>query len=176
MLYVSLGSQPSVSNALKELNLNANETLLSNVGNFSYESLIKNLNNQFKNFFPKLNQLNILTGTINIKNGIAYTLVEDTRNGSIFYDLLPLGGKINKVYDVVKSKYEKLISSFTHEIKNSTSIVFIRQMYDDNENDTLELSNTLKWVYPACRFHLKHRYAGNEHTKCYNFWKSELGN
>ena len=43
MLYVSLGSQPSVSNALKELNLNANETLLSNVGNFSYESLIKNL-------------------------------------------------------------------------------------------------------------------------------------
>ena len=89
---------------------------------------------------------------------------------------MPLGGKIHKVYDVVKSKYEKLISSFTHEIKNSTSIVFIRQMYDDNENDTLELSNTLKWVYPACRFHLKHRYAGNEHTKCYNFWKSELGN
>jgi hypothetical protein len=176
MLYISLGSQPSVANALNSLKLNKSETLFDNLGNVSYEMLLNNLNNQFNNFFPKLDEIKVITGSVNIKNGIAYSLIEDKRNGTIFYDVLPLGKKINKLFGVARNRYEKLISSFNHTIQSSMSVVFIRQMYDDNENDTLELSNTLKWVYPACRFHLKHRYAGNEHTKCYNFWKSELSN
>ena len=37
-------------------------------------------------------------------------------------------------------------------------------MMDDNDNDTIELSDTLKWVYPACKFYLKHRYAACNQT------------
>ena len=33
--------------------------------------------------------------------------------------------------------------------------IYIGQMMDDNDTDTIELSDTLKWVYPACKFYFE---------------------
>ena len=51
MIYCSLGSQPVVSSVLKDCALNTNSMLLDNVGDYSFETLTKNLKNNFKNFF-----------------------------------------------------------------------------------------------------------------------------
>ena len=174
MLYLSLGSQPVVASVLKDCSLNTNNTLLDNVGEYSYESLLSDLNSQFGNFFPPESQIKIYGGTINIVNGTPYTIVKDKRNGTLFYDVLPIGKKLSTIYNGAKTKYERLAVDFTKTIQNTSSVIFIRQMVDDNDNDTIELSNTLKWVYPACKFYLKHRYAGMQPNKCYDYWKQEL--
>ena len=88
--------------------------------------------------------------------------------------MLPLGKKLSTIYSGAKIKYERLALDFTKTIQNTSSVIFIRQMMDDNDNDTIELSDTLKWVYPACKFYLKHRYAGMQPNKCYDYWKREL--
>ena len=107
-------------------------------------------------------------------NGTPYTIVKDERNGTLFYDVLPLGKKLSTIYNGAKIEYERLALDFTKTIQNTSSVIFIRQMMDDNDNDTIELSDTLQWVYPACKFYLKHRYAGMQPYKCYDYWKREL--
>ncbi len=174
MIYMSLGSQPVVSSVLKDCALNTNTTLFDNVGDLSYETLLWCLNNQFKDFFPAEDKIKVQNGAINLLNGNAYTIIKDERNGTLFYDVLPLGKKLSTIYNGAKTKYERLALDFTKTIQNTSSAIFIRQMMDDNDNDTIELSDTLKWVYPACKFYLKHRYAGMQPNKCYDYWKQEL--
>ena len=174
MIYMSLGSQPVVSSVLKDCALNTNTTLFDNVGDLSYETLLWCLNNQFKDFFPAKDKIKIQTGAINLLNGNAHTIIKDERNGTLFYDVLPLGKKLSTIYNGAKTRYERLAVDFTKTIQNTSSAIFIRQMMDDNDNDTIELSDTLKWVYPACKFYLKHRYAGIQPNKCYDYWKQEL--
>jgi hypothetical protein len=174
MIYISLGSQPVVASVLKDCSLNTNDTLLDNVGEYSYESLLSDLNSQFGNFFPPESQIKIYGGTINIVNGTPYTIVKDKRNGTLFYDVLPVGKKLSTIYNIAKTKYERLVVDFTKTIQNTSLVIFIRQMMDDNDTDTIELSDTLKYVYPACKFYLKHRYAGMQANKCYDYWKTEL--
>lgn len=174
MLYLSLGSQPVVSSVLKDCNLNTNSMLLDNVGEYSFETLIENLKNNFNNFFPPENQIKVYGGVVNIVNGTPYTIVKDERNGTLFCDVLPLGKKLSTVYNGAKIKYERLVADFIKTIQTASSTIFIRQMMDDNDNDTIELSDTLKWQYPACKFYLKHQYAGMHPKKCYTYWKSEL--
>jgi hypothetical protein len=175
MIYLSLGSQPVVSSVLKDCALNTNTTLFDNVGDLSYETLLLCLNNQFKDFFPAEDKIKVQKGVINLLNGNAYTIIRDERNGTLFYDVLPLGKKLSTIYNGAKTKYERLALDFTKTIQNASSAIFIRQMMDDNDNDTIELSDTLKWVYPSCKFYLKHRYAGMQPNKCYDYWKRELG-
>lgn len=174
MIYLSLGSQPVVSSVLKDCALNTNTTLFDNVGDLSYETLLLCLNNQFKDFFPAEDKIKVQKGVINLLNGNAYTIIRDERNGTLFYDVLPLGKKLSTIYNGAKTKYERLALDFTKTIQNASSAIFIRQMMDDNDNDTIELSDTLKWVYPSCKFYLKHRYAGMQPNKCYDYWKREL--
>ena len=174
MLYCSLGSQPVISSVLKDCNLNTNSMLFDNVGDLSYETLLWGLNNQFRNFFPAKDKIKIQNGAINLLGGNPYTIIKDERNGTLFYDVLPLGKKLSTIYNGAKTKYERLALDFTKTIQNTSSAIFIRQMMDDNDNDTIELSDTLKWVYPACKFYLKHRYAGIQPNKCYDYWKQEL--
>lgn len=175
MLYLSLGSQPVVSSVLKDCNLNTNSMLLDNVGEYSFETLIENLKNNFNNFFPSENQIKVYGGVVNIVNGTPYTIVKDERNGTLFYDVLPLGKKLSTIYNGAKTKYKRLAIDFSKTIQNTSSAIFIRQMVDDNDTDTIELLNTLKYVYPACKFYLKHRYAGMQQNKCYDYWKEEFG-
>lgn len=174
MIYMSLGSQPVVSSVLKDCALNANTTLFDNVGEYYFETLLSNLNNKFKDFFPQENQIKIYGGVINMVNGTPYTIVKDERNGTMFYDVLPLGKKLSTIYNGAKTRYERLALDFTKTIQNTSSAIFIRQMMDDNDTDTTELSDTLKYVFPACKFYLKHRYAGMQSNKCYDYWKQEL--
>ena len=174
MLYLSLGSQPVVSSVLKDCALNTNATLFDNVGDLSYETLLLGLNNQFKDFFPAKDKIKVQNGAINLLGGSAYTIIKDEGNGTLFYDVLPLGKKLSTIYNGAKTKYERLALDFTKTIQNTSSAIFIRQMMDDNDNDTIELSDTLKWVYPACKFYLKHRYAGMQPNKCYDYWKQNL--
>ena len=174
MKYISLGSQPVVSSVLKDCALNTNPTLFDNVGDLSYETLLLCLNNQFKDFFPAKDKIKVQNGAINLLGGSAYTIIKDEGNGTLFYDVLPLGKKLSTIYNGAKTKYERLALDFTKTIQNTSSAIFIRQMMDDNDNDTIELSDTLKWVYPACKFYLKHRYAGMQPNKCYDYWKQEL--
>ena len=174
MLYLSLGSQPVVSSILKDCNLNTNSTIFDNVGEYSYQSLLSNLKNKFINFFPHESDIRVYGGTINIVNGIPYNIIKDTRTNTLFYDVLPTGKILSTVYKGAKNRYERLASEFMHTIQNANSAIFIRQMLDDNDNDTPELSNTLKYVFPACKFYLKHRYAGLGSNKCYTYWKNEL--
>ena len=174
MLYCSLGSQPVISSVLKDCSLNTNTMLFDNVGDLSYETLLWCLNNQFRNFFPAKDKIKIQNGAINLLGGNPYTIIKDERNGTLFYDVLPLGKKLSTIYNGAKTKYERLALDFTKTIQNTSSAIFIRQMMDDNDNDTIELSDTLKWVYPACKFYLKHRYAGIQPNKCYDYWKQEL--
>ena len=175
MNYLSLGSQPVVSSVLKDCSLNTRSMLLDNVGEYSFETLLVNLRNNFKNFFPPENQIKVYGGVVNMINGTPYTIVKDMRNETLFYDVLPVGQKLSTIYNGAKIKYERLALDFTKTIQNTSSAIFIRQMMDDNDNDTIELSDTLKWVYPACKFYLKHRYAGMQPNKCYDYWKRELG-
>ena len=175
MIYLSLGSQPVISSVLNDCALNTNSMLLDNVGEYSFETLIENLKNNFNNFFPPENQIKVYGGVINIVNGTPYTIVKDQRNGTLFYDVLPVGKKLSTIYKGAKIKYDRLVADFIKTIQNAPSTIFIRQMMDDNDNDTIELSDTLKWVYPACKFYLKHRYAGIQPKKCYEYWKKELG-
>ena len=175
MLYCSLGSQPVISSVLKDCSLNTNTMLFDNVGDLSYETLLWCLNNQFRNFFPAKDKIKIQNGAINLLGGNPYTIIKDERNGTLFYDVLPLGKKLSTIYNGAKTKYERLALDFTKTIQNTSSVICIRQMMDDNDNDTIELSDTLKWVYPACKFYLKHRYAGIQQKKCYDYWKRELG-
>ena len=110
---------------------------------------------------------------INIVNGIPYNIIKDTRTNTLFYDVL----RWKKIkYDIksAMNRYDRLASEFMHTIQNTNSAIFIRQMLDDNDNDTPELSNTLMYVFPTCKFYLKHRYAGLESNKCYTYWKDEL--
>ena len=174
MIYLSLGSQPVVASVLKDCSLNAEHTVFDNVGDVSYETLLSCLNNQFKDFFPPKDKIKVQNGVINLLNGNAYTIIKDERNGTLFYDVLPLGKKLDTVYNGAKTKYERLALDFTKTIQNTSSAIFIRQMMDDNDNDTIELSDTLKWVYPSCKFYLKHRYAGMQPNKCYDYWKQNL--
>ena len=174
MRYLSLGSQPVVSSVLKDCTLNTNTTLFDNVGEYSFEALLINLNNNFNNFFPTESQIKVYGGAINIVNGTPYTIVKDKRNGTLFYDVLPIGKKLSTIYNGAKTKYERLAFDFVKTIQNTSSVIFIRQMIDDNDNDTIELLDTLKYVYPACKFYLKHRYAGIQPNKCYDYWKQEL--
>lgn len=174
MLYLSLGSQPVVSSVLQDCNLNRNSTIFDNVGDLSFKTLLLCLNTQSKDFFPPENQIQIYGGIVNVINKVPYNIIRDKRNGTLFYDVLPVGKKLNNVYNGAKIKYERLATDFTKTIQNTSSVIFIRQMMDDNDNDTIELSDTLKWVYPACKFYLKHRYAGIQPNKCYDYWKREL--
>ena len=174
MLYVSLGSQPVVSSVLNDCGLTKKTNLLDHVGEFSFESLLLNINNQFKDFFPPKDEIKIYNGIVNLVNGIPYSIIKDSRNGTLLYDVLPVGKKLDAVYLGAKTKYEKSVNDFTKSILSSNAIVFVRQMYDENENDTLELTNTLKWIYPGCKFYLKHKYAGLIQQKCYDFWKHDL--
>ena len=175
MVYLSLGSQPVVSSVLKDCALNTNTTLFDNVGDLSYETLLGCLSNQFKDFFPKEGEIKVQDGVINIVNGNAYTVIKDERNGTLFCDVLPVGKKIGTIYKGAKIRYERLVVDFTKTIQNTSSAIFIRQMMDDNDNDTVELTDTLRWIYPGCKFYLKHRYAGMQPKKCYEYWKKELG-
>lgn len=174
MIYISLGSQPVVSSVLKDCSLNSNSNIFDNVGELSFETLAKCLNNQFKDFFPIESDLRIYGGTANVINGTPYTLIKDKRNGTIFYDALPLGQKLSNVYGGVKARYEKMALNFIDTIKKERTVVFVRQMFDENSADTIELSNTLKYIFPACKFYLKHEYAGLQEAKCYDYWKQEL--
>ena len=174
MLYLSLGSQPVVSSILKDCNLNTNSTIFDNVGDLSFKTLLLCLNTQFKDFFPPENQIQIYGGNVNVINKVPYNIIRDKRNGTSFYDVLPVGKKLNIVYNGAKTRYAKLALEYTKTIQTNSSIIFVRQMLDDNENDTIELMNTLKYVYPSCRFFLKHRYAGIAESKCYLYWKSDL--
>ena len=160
---------------MKDCALNTNTTLFDNVGDLSYETLLECLNNQFKDFFPKEGEIKVQDGVINIVNGNAYTVIKDERNGTLFCDVLPVGKRSSTLYKGAKIRYERLVADFTKTIQNTSSAIFIRQMMDDNDNDTIELTDTLKWVYPSCRFYLKHRYAGMQPKKCYEYWKKELG-
>ena len=174
MNYLSLGSQPVVSSVLKDCYLNTRTMLLDNVGEYSFETLLINLRNNFKNFFPPENQIKVYGGVVNMINGTPYTIVKDMRNETLFYDVLPVGQKLSTIYNGAKTKYERLALDFIQTIQNASSAIFIRQMMDDNDTDTIELSDTLKWVYPACKFYLKHQYAGIQPNKCYDYWKQEL--
>jgi hypothetical protein len=87
---------------------------------------------------------------------------------------LPIGKKLSTIYNGAKSRYERLSLEFTKTMQNANTTIFIRQMMDDNDNNTTELSDTLKYVYPACRFYLKHSYGGCNEQICYDYWKSEL--
>ena len=174
MLYCSLGSQPVVASVLKDCNLNKNSNIFDNIGDLSFETLKLCLTQQFKNFFPPENQIKIYGGVVNIINKTPYTIVKDQRNGTLFYDVLPIGKKLSTVYNGAKVRYERLALDFAKTIRNKSSAIFIRQMMDDNDNDTIELSDTLKWVYPTCKFYLKHQYAGLHPNKCYDYWKNEL--
>ena len=61
--------------------------------------------------------------------------------------MLPLGKKLSTIYNGAKTKYAyDLPIDFTKTIQNTSSVIFLRQMMD-NDNDTIELSDTLKWVY-----------------------------
>jgi len=174
MLYLSLGSQPVVSSVLKDCNLNTNSTIFDNVGDLSFKTLLLCLNTQFKDFFPLENQIQIYGGIVNVINKVPYYIIKDKRNGTLFYDVLPVGKKLNNVYNGAKIKYERLGTDFTKTIQNASSVIFIRQMEDDNDTNTIELLDTLKYVYPACKFYLKHRYAGIQSNTCYDYWKREL--
>ena len=174
MLYLSLGSQPVVASVLKDCNLNTNSNIFDNVGDLSFDTLKHCLTQQFKNFFPSEDQIKVYGGVVNVINGTPYTIVKDERNGTLFYDVLPLGKKLSTIYNGAKIKYERLALDFTKTIQNTSSAIFMRQMIDDNNNDTIELSDTLKYMYPACKFYLKHRYAGIQPNKCYDYWKNEL--
>ena len=174
MLYCSLGSQPVVASVLKDCNLNTNSNIFDNVGDLSFDTLKLCLTQQFKNFFPTEDQIKVYGGVVNIINKTPYTIVKDERNGTLFYDVLPLGKKLSTIYNGAKTKYERLALDFTKTIQNTSSVIFIRQMMDDNDNDTIELSDTLNWIYPSCKFYLKHRYAGIQPSKCYDYWKREL--
>ena len=127
MLYLSLGSQPVVSSVLKDCNLNTNSMLLDNVGEYSFETLIENLKNNFKNFFPSENQIKVYGGVVNIVNGTPYTIVKDERNGTLFYDVLPLGKKLSTIYNGAKTKYTRLAIDFTKTIQNTSSVIFLRR-------------------------------------------------
>lgn len=174
MLYCSLGSQPVVSDVLKKSNLNTNSTVFDNIGDLHFNTLVNCLNNQFSDFFPPKNCVKVYGGVVNIINGTPYTIIKDKRNETLFYDVLPIGKKLSTIYNGAKTKYERLALDFIKTIQNTSSVIFIRQMMDDNSNDTIELLNTLKWVYPACKFYLKHEYAGIQPSKCYDYWKHEL--
>lgn len=174
MLYCSLGSQPVVSDVLKKSNLNTNSMLLDNVGDLSFKTLLLCLNTQFKDFFPPENQIQIYGGIVNVIHKVPFNIIRDKRNGTLFYDVLPLGKKLSTIYNGAKTKYERLALDFTKTTQNTSSVIFIRQMMDDSDNDTIELSDTLRWAYPACKFYLKHRYAGIQQSKCYDYWKREL--
>lgn len=174
MIYITLGSQPVVSSVLKDCSLNSRSMLLDNVGEYSFETLLINLKNNFKNFFPPENQIKVYGGVVTMINGTPYTIVKDIRNETLFYDVLPAGKKLNTIYNGAKIKYERRVVDFTKTIQNTSSAIFIRQMMDDNDTDTIELSDTLKWVYPACKFYLKHQYPGIQPNKCYDYWKQEL--
>lgn len=174
MLYLSFGSQPVVSSVLKDCNLNTNSTIFDNVGDLSFKTLLLCLNTQFKDFFPPENQIQIYGGIVNVINKVPYYIIKDKRNGTLFYDVLPVEKKLSAVYNGAKIKYNRFAMDFTKTIQNTPSVIFIRQMVDDNENDTLELNNTINYVYPSCKFFVKHKYAGNEESKCFDFWKNEL--
>ena len=174
MNYISLGSQPIISSVLKDCSLNSNKMLFDNIGDLSFKSLLHNLNNQFKDFFPLENQIQIYGGIVNLIDGIPYAVVKDKRTGNLFYDLLPIGKKLSTIYNGAKTRYERLSLEFTKTMQNANTTIFIRQMMDDNDNNTTELSDTLKYVYPACRFYLKHSYGGCNEQICYDYWKSEL--
>lgn len=174
MIYLSLGSQPVVSSVLKDCNLNTNPSIFDNVGDLSVDTLKLCITTQFKNFFPPENKIKIYDGVINALNGIPCKIVRDERNGTLFYDVLPIGKKVSTIYNNAKNKYENLAIDFTKTIQNASSAIFIRQMVDDTDNDTIELTNMLKYVYPTCKFYLKHRYAGVQESKCYDYWKRDL--
>ena len=143
MLYLSLGSQPVVSSVLKDCNLNTNSTIFDNVGDLSFKTLLLCLNTQFKDFFPSENQIQIYGGIVNVINKVPYYIIKDRRNGTLFYDVLPVGKKSGAIYNGAKTRYTKLASEYTKTIQTNSSIIFVRQMLDDNENDTIELKRTL---------------------------------
>ena len=170
MLYCSLGSQPVVASVLKNFNLNKNSNIFDNVGDLSFDTLKLCLTQQFKIFFPPENQIKIYGGVVNIINKTPYMIVKDQRNGTLFYDVLPIGKKLSTIYNR-QVRCERLALDFTKTIRNKSSAIFIRQMMDDNDNDTIELSDTLKWVYPTCKFY---KTSIRNTNKCYDYWKNEL--
>lgn len=174
MLYCSLGSQPVVSSVLKNCSLNLTPCIFDNVGDLYFETLLNCIDTQFKDFFPPKNKLQILPNISSISNNVAYSVVKDKRNNTLFYDILPLGKSIDGIYKGAKTKYERLGCEFIQAIQNTKSAIFVRQMIDDNRTDTMELQKTLKWNFPSCKFYLKHGYAGIDPKKCFNFWKQEL--
>ena len=127
MIYLSLGSQPVVSSVLKDCTLNTNSTIFDNVGDLSYETLMSCINNQFKDFFPSENKIKVQNGTINLLNGDAYTVIKDERNGTLFYDVLPLGKKLSTIYGGAKLQYERLALDFTKQIQNKNPNPLHRQ-------------------------------------------------
>tara|TARA_B100002019_G_scaffold232553_1_gene206424 strand:- start:2333 stop:2863 length:531 start_codon:yes stop_codon:yes gene_type:complete len=171
---MSLGSQPIVSTILKDCNLNKNTTIFDNIGDLYFKTLINCLNTQFKDFFPPKSEIQVYGGMFNIIGGHPYTIIKDKRNGTLFYDVLPVGKKIDTIYNVAKARYKKLGEDFTQLVNDSSYMIFVRQMFDDNNNNTIELNDTLSFIYPSLKFYIKHDYAGLSETKCYDFWKSEL--
>jgi hypothetical protein len=174
MYYLSLGSQPVVSQVLSACGLNTDPTVFDNVGDLSFSTLLKCIETNFSDFFPPKSELKKLDGVVNIVNGNPSYVVRDERNGTLFYDSFPVGKQIDAMYPSVKQTYERLSTKFVNTLKNESPIVFIRQMMDDNDNDTVELADLLRWMYPALKFYVKHRYAGREPSKCYGYWKGDL--
>ena len=117
MNYLSLGSQPVVSSVLKDCSFNSKSMLFDNVGEYSFETLLINLKNNFKNFFPPENQIKVYGGVVNMINGTPYTIVKDLRNETLFYDVLPLGKKLSTIYNGAKTKYERLAVDFNKRIQ-----------------------------------------------------------
>jgi len=174
MHYLSLGSQPVVSQVLSDCGLNTEHNVFDNVGDLSFSTLLKCIETNFSDFFPPKNELKKLDGVVNIVNGLASYVVRDERNGTLFYDSFPVGKQIDVMYPSVKKAYEKLSTKFVNTLKNESPIVFIRQMMDENDDDTVELADLMRWMYPALKFYVKHRYAGINPSKCYVYWKGNL--
>lgn len=174
--YISLGSQPIISTVLKDCGLQKNNMLLDYVGDFRFDSLLDNLNNQFKNFFPNYTEIKIHKDSVNLIDTRSYYVIEDVRNAILFYDILPIDRKLIDVYDGAKKRYKNYITNFCNLLSQRSPIIFIRQMLDDTDGETMQLYDTIKYVYPSCKFYIKHKYAGNSESSCYIYWKKNLCN
>lgn len=176
VFYISLGSQPIISSVLRDCELQKNNMLLDYVGNFSFDSLISNLNNQFKNFFPNIGDIKIHNDSINLVDARPFYVIEDVRSKILFHDVLPVDKKLKDVHCGARKRYKRHISNFINVLNKKSPVIFIRQMLDDTDDETMQLHDTIKYVYPSCKFYIKHKYAGNCESSCYKYWKKNLCN
>ena len=174
MEYISLGSNSIISRVLKKNKNTHREMLFDQIDNLLFGELINQLENNFKEFFPRIKNIRVHNNKVNKVNNKLFLTVEDIETKIMFNDILPVGQSIKNVYNSERQRYNKIIKEFENLFRSNKPILFFRQMLDETDASTIKLVNTIRWMYPSCKFYIKHRYAGCDKKTQHNYWSKEI--